>query len=88
MRHRFRALNLIARALTDQYTCCLVDFYEATLAGEPRTFSVVLGFEDRQGLRRFNVHAFVRPDRTIAASGLLDPKFFFDDAMNAFKVRG
>jgi len=36
--------------------------------------SVVLEFHDHHGAFRFTVHLYPRPDGSLGASGLLDPK--------------
>jgi hypothetical protein len=66
----------------------LVSNTPIVLGDGEHVYSILLGFDDQSGTRRFNVHAYVRSDRTIAASGLLDPKFFLDDAMCAHKSTG
>src|SRR5262245_36257848 len=65
----FDALGLVERAIREQYTCCLRDAYRCTFPDEPNAWSVVLGFDDASGVRRFYVHGFVRPDGSVAASG-------------------
>jgi hypothetical protein len=81
----FDALGLAERALREQYTCCLRDFYPCTFEDEPGAVAITLGFDDSNDVRRFYLQGFVRPDGTIAASGKLEPKFFLDDDMIAYR---
>ncbi len=87
MREKFVASGLLRRALQGQYTCCRQNqAKEVTLPDGSKVFSLLIGFEDSEGVRRFNVHVYVTRDGIIAASGRLDPKFLLDDGNVAYKL--
>lgn len=81
----FDDLGFVERAIREQYTCCLRDAYRCPFPDESDAWSVVIGFDDPRGIRRFYLHGFVRADGSIAASGKLEPKFFLDDDMVAYR---
>ena len=75
-------------ALATEYTYCLKDAYQVSLATEPQPVTaVVVGFRDDERRTRFLVHAFIRNDGTIAGSGLCDLKLKYDRAWTCCKTR-
>jgi hypothetical protein len=88
MRERFNRSEMVERALQENYTCCEKNkSRQVTLPDGTRAISMVLSFLDANGRRRFNVHAHVRRDGTIASfSGKLDPKFLVDDDGTNYKL--
>jgi hypothetical protein len=79
---------MVERAILENYTCCEKNkSRQVTLPDGTSAISMVLSFIDSAGQRRFNVHAHVRADGTIASfGGRLDPKFLVDDDGTSYKV--
>lgn len=88
MRKRFNRSGIVEQALLENYTCCEKNRSRAvTLPDGTQAFSMVIAFLDSDGCRRFNVHAHVHEDGTIASyGGRLDPKFFVDDEGMNYKL--
>lgn len=88
LRKRFNRSGIVERALQENYTCCEKNkSREVTLPDGTTVFSMVLSFLDSEGRRRFNVHAHVNRDGTIASyGGRLDPKFMVDDDGTSYKL--
>jgi hypothetical protein len=88
MRERFNTSGMVEQALRENYTCCEKNrSREVVRPDGTRAISMVLAFLDAAGRRRFNVHAHVRRDGSIASfSGKLDPKFLIDDDGTSYKL--
>ncbi len=47
----------------------------------PGTQTLITAFYDADGQRRFITHEYRRPDGTLGASGIPDPKWLFEDGV-------
>jgi hypothetical protein len=82
LRSRFRAGDYLNRAEAGEFGCCLKRSGWSTSEDEPPgTRSLMVNYVDDLGHRVFLVHMFLRPDGSIGASGMPDPKWLIEDGI-------
>ena len=76
-------VKYIERSNRGHFSCCLIARSRAKTVGNLAGMrSYIVGYLDlRTGLRTFVVHFFADPDGSIGASGLLDPKWIYEDGV-------
>lgn len=82
MQDLFRRRNLLNLIETKELTGVVVKERHANPAkcGQPFcTYSQLMSYENRAGFEIIRAHRYLKPDKTIGASGMPDPFRIFDD---------
>jgi hypothetical protein len=81
MRQLFRELDLVQRALANNYIACADrSVIQRTLPGTGQVYSMLIRFMDENGVGRFTVHCYLDANwKIVSYSKLLDPKMVIDE---------
>jgi len=78
----------VRRALASGYVCCRRECRTIRFRDEPEPLDAcMIAWSDADGVVRFYAQCFLRPNRELAASSLLDPKFIRDEHGMCYKLR-
>lgn len=83
LRKLFDYSNYWKRVLNGELQKTVLSVHQPSSKNEPAgTESQIISIRDTRGFELARVHAYIRPDGSIGASGKVDPKIVYDETGN------